>query len=456
MRLLLLNICLIWLISSVNSTHFRGGYISWQTLSANVTTSSTVTVLIYQTYSWANSAVPCGQMIGDFNYLRCVSLSCSNYSNNVSVRAPCTSYDLGLDVSTAQSTTKVTFNIGVQLVVAFQSSNWLLLVYGVLYPAWSLATYINLAVRTDNGRINSSPTSNMALLVTVMVNSQQTLRIPLTDIDQDVIKCRWATNGSLTASTPIHECGGVCQNTPNAQLYSTSNTENNCTLVFNTTITGYYVIALQIEDFMPSNPNSSALSSIPLQFLVRAVNITCNTPTIIGDLANGANVVVPANTTLSVSIIAQIGCSGSSITRFSTITIPSGLASTSTIINLNASLYSITFTWPPRVNQIGTTQLYCTLASADNNLQSAQYCLNFLVGIPTTTTIITTTLGNAKKQCFFPITCRGFYFTSSLGTTSNSLVQTLGLSLGLGLASLLFASLLSLLCCCRCCNRPFW
>lgn len=417
MRLLLLNICLIWFISSVNATHFRGGYISWQTLSTNVTASSKVTILIYQTYSWANSAVPCGQMIGDYNFLQCISLSCSNYSNNVSVRAPCTSYDLGLDVSTAQSTTAVTFDIGSQLVIAFQSSNWLLLVYGVLYPTWSLATYINLAVRTDNGRINSSPTSNMAPLVTVMVNSAQVLRIPVTDIDQDIIQCRWAANSSVTASTIIDECGGVCQNMPNTQLYSTSTLDNNCTIVFNTTITGYYVIALQIEDFMPSNPNGTALSSIPLQFLVRAVNITCNAPTIIGELANGANVVVQANTTFSASIIAQTGCNGSSITRFSTIAMPSGLASTSTIITLNASLYSIIFIWTPAINQIGTTQLYCTLAIAENNLQSAQYCLNFLVAIPTTTTTTTTTSitstigiittsGNFKTQYFFSMIYR--------------------------------------------------
>ena len=408
MRLVLVNICLIWLVSSVSATHFRGGYISWQTVSPNVTNTSTVIILIYQTYSWANSVVPCGQMIGDFNYLRCVSISCSNYSNNVSVRAPCTSYDLGLDVSTAQGTTSLTLKAGAQLVIAFQSSNWLLLVYGVLFPAWSLATYINLAVRTDNGQINSSPTSSMAPLVTVMVNSQHMLRIPLADIDQDVIKCRWAMNNTLIASSVVDECGGVCQNMPNVQLYSTSNTDNNCTLVFNTTIIGYYVIALQIEDFMPSNPNGSALSSIPLQFLVRAVNITCKAPTIRGELVNGANVIIQANTIFSVSIIAQVGCNGSSITRYSTITIPSGLASTSSVIKLNASLYSIMFIWTPTVNQIGITQLYCTLAIADNNLQSAQYCLNFIVTNSTITnsssmTTVSTTSNDKWTENFFSI-----------------------------------------------------
>ncbi|CAF4360415.1 unnamed protein product [Rotaria socialis] len=48
----------------------------------------------------------------------------------------------------------------------------------------------------------------------------------------------------VVASTITYECGGACQDLPGAQLYSTSNINNNCTLAFSTTAVGYYGIAI--------------------------------------------------------------------------------------------------------------------------------------------------------------------------------------------------------------------
>ncbi|CAF5123769.1 unnamed protein product [Rotaria sp. Silwood1] len=129
----------------------------------------------------------------------------------------------------------------------------------------------------------------------------------MTGIDNDIIKCRWANSTSIVASIPIDECGGICQNIHSTQLYSSSNIDNNCTLIFNTSITGYYVIAIQIKDFMPSDPNGTALSSIPLQFLVHSIQLSCNLPIIVGDLINSSTLYVQANVTFSTAIIAQTG-----------------------------------------------------------------------------------------------------------------------------------------------------
>ena len=387
-KVLIVIVQLFWLMSPVLGTHFRGGYISWSAVSPSITNTSTVAVAIHQIYSWANSVVPCGQLIGTAGFLRCYSTTCSNYANNVSVLVPCLSFDLGLDVSTGSGTASVTLLAGSQIVIGYRSTNWLTLVYGAVFPPWSVITYINLVVRSDNGRINSSPVSSIAPLVTVLVNSLQTFRIPIADADLDVVQCRWATNTTVIGPDIVDECGGVCQNMPGAQLYSTANLVNNCTLVFSVSISGYYAIALQIEDFMPSNISGPALSSIPLQFLVLAMNTSCNAPTIIGELSNGVTRQVPFGSTFTVSVIAQIGCNGTSVTRFTTMSIPPGTASTSTVVSINASLYSVIFTWTPSVTQVGTTQLYCTLAIASNNLQSAQYCLNFIVVNATTSTTI--------------------------------------------------------------------
>ncbi len=143
-----------------------------------------------------------------------------------------------------------------------------------------------------------------------------------------------------------------------------------------------------------SNVTGPALSSNPLELLVQAMNTSRNAPTIIG-----VTIQVQIGSTFTASVIALIGCNGTSVTRFSTVTIPPGTASTSTVVIVNAWVYSIIFTWTPTVNQVGTTQRYCTLAVASNNLQSAQYCLNFVVvNLTTTTTAASTTLGSGQTK----------------------------------------------------------
>ncbi|CAF4658909.1 unnamed protein product [Rotaria socialis] len=57
---------------------------------------------------------------------------------------------------------------------------------------------------------------------------------------------KYASSNRCTSqyTTITDECGGVCQDLPGAQLYSTSNINNNCTLAFSTSAVGYYAIAI--------------------------------------------------------------------------------------------------------------------------------------------------------------------------------------------------------------------
>jgi hypothetical protein len=472
-------LCVFLTISLSYAIHFHGGYISWQTVLPNVTNATTVTINVQQTYLWAYSTYPCVSPIGNANNLMCISSTCSNYvSSMLSTQTPCISYDLGLDVSTGRSTTAVTLLSGAQLVLAYQNSNWLSLVSGI--STWSLVTYIDLTVRSDNGRINSSPTSSMTATVTILVSTEQILRIPLSDVDSDVVKCRWANKTAIILSTVVDECGGVCLNIPGAQLYSSSNSDNNCTIVLTTSFVGYYVVALQIEDYMPSAPNGLPLSSVPLQFLVLAVNVSCNAPTIIGQLADGTTVQVEANKTFSVSILAQAGCNTSIIDHFSTILLPSSTALVSTVISLGSMLYSIVLTWTPTVDQIGSTQIYCTMATDSNELQSAEYCLHFVVILITTTTTTTSTsTSTSTTTTSTTSTSTSTTATSSTPTstattvttmtttifsavivstiqTSNNLLLELGLGLGLGIPLLLLLSALTICALCRYGPGLFW
>jgi len=161
-------------------------------------------------------------------------------------------------------------------------------------------------------------------------------------------------------------------------LYTSSNLDNNCTLIVNISTVGFYAVAIQIEDFLPAAPYHPS-SSIPLQFVIRGINNNANLPEIIGEFSNGVIITVSANTLFSTSIIAKTGSDQLEITKFSTDILPLGVTSTSPAVRQNASIYSATFTWTPTIDQIGTKQLYCTIAFDDSNKQSTQYCLNFIV-----------------------------------------------------------------------------
>ena len=58
---------------------------------------------------------------------------------------------------------------------------------------WLVSTSVNLARRSDNGRINSSPISRSAAIVRFREGCPQSLRIPVEDPDGDVVKCRYST-----------------------------------------------------------------------------------------------------------------------------------------------------------------------------------------------------------------------------------------------------------------------
>ncbi|CAF4264653.1 unnamed protein product [Rotaria socialis] len=395
-------LCLLNVLCYAQTNNFLGGSISWQPVSPNITNATTVAITLQQTYSWVNSVWACLALSGSLIQTLVCLAGCSSNATGIFVKGPCVYYDFGLDVTTAQSVKTLSYALDAQLVLAYQSSTWTTLVSGA--TTWSVATYINLAVRNDTGVINSSPRANMTPVVVVPVNTQQTLRIPMTDSDYDVVKCRWASNASAVASTTIDEysdydvvkcrwasnasavasttideCSGVCQDLSGAKLYTSSNTDNNCTIVFNTSVVGYYCIAIQIEDFMPSSPNGTALSSIPLQFLVRGVQVSCGIPTITGEPTNGDTIYVQYNITYSTVITAQSGCSSTKIVRFLTIILPSGLASISTLFQSSSVLYSTILKWTPTIDQINTKQLFCTFAIDSNNSLSAEYCLNFVV-----------------------------------------------------------------------------
>ena len=58
---------------------------------------------------------------------------------------------------------------------------------------WLLSTTVNLTLRSDNGRINSSPVSRSLAFYRFQEGCPRSLRIPFEDPDGDVVKCRLAS-----------------------------------------------------------------------------------------------------------------------------------------------------------------------------------------------------------------------------------------------------------------------
>ena len=362
-------------LSLVRGNHFFGGRISWQAVQPNTTNFSSIQIKLRQVYSWYDSLDKCGYSSISGRYLHALDDTISRLTN-ISVSGKCISYDINIPFITAESIETLMYSWNSTMILFYDGSTWS---SSLLNNSQSkIATFINLKTRNDSERINSSPITSMPSVITIPLNTQQVIRIPMIDIDRDIVKCRRAIKNSTYYHIIVDECGGICQTLPNARLITSSNLDNNCTLIINISTVGYYAIAIQIEDFMPSAPYYR-LSSIPLQVVIRGISYSCYSPAIIGQIDNDATIVVFPNTPFSTSIIAKTGCNQTKITKFSSDMLPLGVTSTSSVIRQNVSIYSMIFTWTPTVDQIGTKQLYCTIAIDDNNKQSTQYCLNFVV-----------------------------------------------------------------------------
>ena len=119
---------------------------------------------------------------------------------------------------------------------------------------WNISTTFSLIKRADIGRINSSPRVLPTLPLRLQEGCSYTIPIPVSDPDNDTVRCRWAVG---------RECISVCNQLTGALLDS-----NTCTISYTANNgTGMKAVAIMIEDYAPGSPHHS-LSSVALQFLI--------------------------------------------------------------------------------------------------------------------------------------------------------------------------------------------
>ncbi|UJR29322.1 hypothetical protein I4U23_010534 [Adineta vaga] len=353
----------------------------------NLNFSLTLPIMFTQSYQWRRTQTYCDQtfignqtrkipMNGD--KLQCVTNSslCGNYAP-LSVNGYCTDFSTFIDTSSSQISNIETITMDSKFCVAYQGSTW----PGIISSKcgfscyldnarWSLGCCIDLTTRED-GFINTAPVATVISPICVPPNTINTITIPVTDADDDVLRCRWASNISI-----FDECGDICGIVPGSTLY-----EENCTLVFDSTGKqpgDYYAVALMVEDFY-NDTNSTALSSVSIQFLIRIVaGPSCYFKPII-TLNSSINSTLKVGTNYSLVFTISTNCSGVSIVDYFRSPLLNMRKSNLTFDAIN-NLWIITETWMPNAEQVGS-QIYCAVATDRYfvSIQSDLYCIKFTI-----------------------------------------------------------------------------
>ncbi|VDI51811.1 Hypothetical predicted protein, partial [Mytilus galloprovincialis] len=378
-------------ICMVESSHFRGGLITWKPAENN---QIEITYRVAFRRSFSNSHFCDENSIGNGNLLPGEgSLQCQLGCSDVITRMSyvCTDFSASEDWTTGVRSVKYTFPASNNNIFHFGFTGccWIGLVEGG--GNWIMRTTANLTTRNDIGRINSSPVSAMQPIVRFNYGCDYTLNIIVADDDGDTVRCRWAK------STPYDECSGVCNTLSGSYL-----DEAKCFLKYNATRSvGWFAVALQLEDFR-SPMDTIPLSSVSLQFLVYVFHSTesCTSrpvfpPNIITD---GSVHHILANDIFNVSIYARSGAETLRVTAINTVS-PIGMTKSELYPHgTSGREWFVVVTWIPTLGQTGS-HVFCFTAVDNIGQTSDQICGTLVVHgetLPPTVTTKTTTTTATK------------------------------------------------------------
>ncbi|CAF1288487.1 unnamed protein product [Adineta steineri] len=394
-RVLRLALVLLASVSILlDGTHFRGGIISWRPLNSTVQGNFT-TILLHQRYFWWRNysgfprplcteanVVAQTPIIVPSAVLNCMKNCASSNFSSAGILANMITSDCDpnpfIESWGGELYTNVTLPLTTDITIGYNSSQWLTTLYAGKSSPWSIVNRLNLAPRPD-GYINSSPVTTTLPCILYQRNVSIIHVVQMSDNDYgDYLLCRWSNSNQTYNYDQVDECGGVCSAMPNL---TTTLFGPNCTLTFTLPVAKvYYACALQIEDYY-TNSSLEPMSSVPIQFLFYAYDIpvgACGTaPSIIGVRPNRACIGVPVGVQLNETVEIQTYCPGQTIIDLVTSS-PYGMQH-SAISNPSPGLWIMTLTWTPVSDQIGP-QGFCAGAIDNSGLQSAPWCITYLVG----------------------------------------------------------------------------
>lgn len=374
-----ITLILVFQITRVFSTHFRGGSISIRPIEAN---DHNVTVEFSTYFAWRrdyDSSTFCDDlMIGNKSrFAPNLNIFCdkgcfqqNEIIGNTSI--VCTSYSETDNWSLGQNTFNYTLPKNSSVELSFKGNFWIELVsLGTdrHNAHWEIRAKYNTTIRNDTNRLNTSPITLIPPIIRVQIGKKHTIKIPTADLDDDLVKCRWSDSANK-------ECASICHSIKNANLSS------NCILEFDATNAsiGWYAVAIQIEDFKSSD--QLPLSSIPIQFLILVEEtkhkICLEQPKIIEplDTCYVGQLNVPVNKV----VIARSDCENITIKEIQVLGPMGALKSKSFKLNdsQNNELWYSNISWTPTKKGV---YLICVAAIDSNLLKSNLSCFTILIDV---------------------------------------------------------------------------
>ncbi|CAG2198543.1 unnamed protein product [Mytilus edulis] len=330
----------------MESYHFRGGVITWKYIYSEHKVAVTYKVSyrpIYRYHECTEQQLLNGNLIEGEGHLTCYS----GCNSTIPMSYFCTDYSIDEDYTIGERTVYIPSNETYDKILLFgyEDCCWIDLVESGSSKAIFMLTEADLTIRSDTGMINTSPISAMQPVVRVK---------QVDDEDGDMVKCRWANDDI------VDECGGVC----NGLNGSVLNTET-CILSYNATgSTGWYAVALQIEDFA-FQIGTYPLSSVSLQFLIFVYSSTemCDNKPLIDTSTDqdGAVIFILPNTTYYKTIIASTTSNNSKISEINTVS-PIGMVKSSLLkYGSFEDKWYVNVTWTTRETDIGS-HIFCYTA----------------------------------------------------------------------------------------------
>ena len=310
------------------------------------------------------SVIDSGNLIGQSDDIDCQH-GCSE-SPIANVTFMCTDYSIEEDWSFGERRFIYTFNENYDVLLAYSGPAWISPFNSIL----RILTHFSMTRRNDIGRINSTPRPITSPVIRIQENCNHTIRIPVTDPDNDIVRCRWALEC-------YDECGGICCGFPGADLDPES-----CSITYTANQgVGYRAAAIVIEDFLPGS--TVPMSSVGLQFLVFVFSSTrpcSDAPEFIPPTPEDDScVVIPSGGTFHTMLVAVSGSASDTITEIQTVS-PTGMEKSILFQKELSNVFYVNITWTPTTEQENAVHLFCYTATNSAGLSTNQLCIELLPG----------------------------------------------------------------------------
>lgn len=178
------------IVQLAESSHFRGGIITWKPVNPYLNTSiQNITVAITKRFYWRR------QIVCSSNGTTLVGENVINFGKiQLDTLVYCTETSIIDNWYGGEKTDYINFNVSSSKYIegVFESCCWISTILNGPDNGWQVRVRLNLTKRLDKNVINTSPVALMEPIKTLSANCDHQFKIDIADIDGDIVKCRWS------------------------------------------------------------------------------------------------------------------------------------------------------------------------------------------------------------------------------------------------------------------------